>query len=152
MVFGKYVSEGLESDEPDQAISSLMIQLPAYDVPEKQLDVMWNGIPLTGRLDTFRIRDHAFREYKTGRRDKYGNPAWTQAKARIHGQIAFYGFMLWIQDKKIPPPAFLDWIVTEVKEDGTVALADHIESFEVPITITAIIDMGARIKELNTRN
>lgn len=153
MVFGKYVAEGLESEAPDEPIRALSLALPAYDVREKQIDVVWRGIPLTGRLDTFRTSDHAFREYKTGRRDPQGNPPWTLRKARDHGQIAFYAFMLWILDKKVPPPAYLDWIETEVRPDGTVGLSEHIHSFEVLITIDALLKMGARIenaaKEIN---
>ena len=64
-----------------------------------------------------------------------------------HGQIAFYGFLLWIQDRKIPPPAFLDWIETVVREDGTVGLNEHIHSFEVPITMEMLLDIGVRIEK-----
>jgi hypothetical protein len=147
MEFGKYVADGLERDEGDTTIEALKARLPAYETREHQVEVVYKGIPLTGRIDTYRGKDGAFREYKTGRRDALGNPPWTLAKAREHGQISFYAFMLWLKTKKVPPPAYLDWIETEVREDGTVGLAEHIHSFEVPITLEMIIKMGARIEK-----
>lgn len=145
MEFGKYVADGLELEKPDRTIRTLKARLPAYDKREEAVEVIYNGIVLIGRIDTYRNSDGAFREYKTGRRDERGNPPWTQAKAKAHGQIAFYAFMLWLKTKKIPPPAYLDWIETAVREDGTVGLAEHIHSFEVPITIEMLLTMGARI-------
>lgn len=147
MEFGKYVAEGLESEEPDAIIADLKSRLPAYDKREVQIDVVYKGIPLTCRIDTLRSKDIAFREYKTGRRDELGNPAWTLGKARAHGQIPFYAFLLWLKTKKIPPPAYLDWMETAVREDGTVGLAEHIHSFEVPITISMLLDIGSRIEK-----
>lgn len=147
MVYGRYVSEGLEAPLPtDEALSDLRAILPAYDVPEKRLEATWKGIKLVGYADTFRKRDHAFREYKTGRRDMNGKPPWTHDKARAHGQIAFYGFMLWINDRKLPPPAYLDWIET-MEKDGIVSMTGRVESFEVPITIEMILDIGSRIEK-----
>lgn len=147
MVYGRYISEGLEAPvSTDEAMSDLRAILPAYDVPEKRLEATWKGIPLIAYVDTFRKRDHAFREYKSGRRDMNGKPPWTRDKARAHGQIAFYGFLLWINDRKLPPPAFLDWIETQEK-GGIVSMTGRIESFEVPITIEMILDIGARIEK-----
>lgn len=145
--FGKYVSDGLEQDDADATIEALRARLPAYDKREYEVEVLYKGILLTGRIDTYRGKDGAFREYKTGRRDNLGNPPWTPAKAKEHGQIAFYAFMLWLQTKKVPPTAYLDWIETVVREDGTVGLAEHIHSFEVPVTIEMIVKMGARIEK-----
>lgn len=147
ILFGKYVAESLEAERPpDTAMRALRTVLPAYDVPEKHLEATWKGIRLVGRLDTFRRRDHAFREYKSGRRDRNGKPPWTAQKAREHGQMAFYAFMLWLLDRKLPPPAHLDWIETR-ETNGIVHLTSHIESFEVPITIDMILKMGARIEK-----
>lgn len=155
MEFGKYVADGLEQEEADETIESLRLRLPAYSQREHSVEVTYKGIPLMGRIDTYNDKDGAFREYKTGRRDNLGNPPWTPAKAKEHGQIAFYAFMLWLQTKKVPPTAYLDWIETVVREDGTVGLAEHIHSFQVPITIEMIVKMGARIekaaKEINKR-
>lgn len=147
MDFGKYVSEGLESEQPDAIIAALKGRLPAYDKREEAIGVIYRGISLVGRIDTYRGSDGAFREYKTGRRDKLGNPPWTPAKAKAHGQIAFYAFMLWLKTKKVPPTAYLDWIETEVRQDGTVGLAEHIHSFEVPITMPMLLDIGGRIEK-----
>lgn len=147
MEFGKYVADGLEQDEADATIEALRARLPAYDTREHKVEVVYRGIPLMGRIDTYRGKDGAFREYKTGRRDNLGNPPWTPAKAREHGQIAFYALMLWLQTKKIPPTAYLDWIETVVREDGTVGLAENIHSFPVPVTIEMIVKMGARIEK-----
>jgi len=146
MVFGKHVAQGLEAPIPPEDIADLLYLLPSYDTREKRLEAAWKSIQLIGYADTFRRRDHAFREYKTGRRDMNGKPPWTRDKAQAHGQIAFYGFMLWITDRKLPPPAFLDWIETKEK-DGIVSITGRVESFEVQITIPMILEMGARIEK-----
>jgi len=146
IIYGKYVADSLDGADDDETITKLRSNLPAYDRREHAIEAQWKGVRLVGRLDTYRTADHAFREYKTGRRDRFGKPAWTLAKAKEHGQIRFYAFMLWIKTRKLPPPAFLDWIETEVREDGTVGLADNIESFEVHITMDMLLDIGSRIE------
>jgi hypothetical protein len=146
MVFGKYIAEKLEEVvSSDPVIEKLRADLPRYDVPELEIDPMWKGIQLLGRIDSYRSTDHAFREYKTGRRDKAGKAPWNSLKARLHGQLAFYAFMIWLRTKKIPPQVHLDWIETE-EIGGKVRLTGHIESFEVPMNLMTVLNMGVRIE------
>lgn len=152
MRFGRYLSEELEKKtSKDASITKLRKILPAYDIPEKKLDVIWNQIPLTGRLDTFRMIDNAFREYKSGRRYKTGDAPWNLRLAKAHGQIAFYAFLIWIIKGKLPPTAFLDWIETIEDAEGVVSLTGHVESFEVPITLPMVLDIGGRIQKAATQ-
>ncbi len=146
IVYGKFISEILEgkihSDDP--TVQLLKSMIPKYDSPEHKLNAVLNtdygDIPLMGKVDSYDKQTHRFREYKTGR------TKWTQKTADKHGQIKFYGLMIWL-NTGIMPEAYLDWIETE-KNNGQVQLTGLITSFKVELTLGDITEFSNEISRV----
>jgi len=146
MRFGKLVAEAIEvGRSDDEVINQLVTLIPRYEVTEKKLEAEIKlgktVIPLLGYLDTWRKKDGAIREYKTGK------TPWTQAMANKHGQLFFYALEQYLIVGRLPASVHLDWIQTQNSADGGIELTGMIQSFEVEITLGDVIRMSSRISK-----
>jgi hypothetical protein len=146
MSFGRQVAKELESKEKPltEEMQTLKILLPKYDVAEKKLTAEIKTkdgiINLLGYVDSYRNKDHAIREYKTGK------VPWTQRKVDSHPQLDMYAAIVYINEQKLPKELWLDWIETQYTDKG-VELTGRIESFQTDRGVLDAIRMINRIKQ-----
>jgi len=79
-------------------------QIKQGDVTEHKIEVVIEGIPLMGYIDSYYSKSGNFREVKTGR------TPWDAIKVRKHKQLPFYALML---NTKGDTTCWLDWIETK---------------------------------------
>ena len=141
--FGKKMSEHIEGDEETEDIELSTIKSQLKLLQKRNLPIscilksVYGDIPLFGRLDTANSNLGAFKDHKTGIN------GWTQKKADGYGQLHFYATMIYLIKGKIPK-AGIDWIKT-INEKGEINVTGEIESFEVKITMSQVLDMMSRI-------
>lgn len=161
--YGHEVAEALEHDEllGEPVIDTVLMRLPKFELMDQPTDVILEvgkeKIPLHGRMDSRKADYSGFKEYKTGKYDKKGKPAWTQAKVDDDAQITFYATMCYLITKKVPNDIELDWIVTEVSphNDQEIIATGEILRFHTKRSMGAIINEMADIRkvwaEINAR-
>lgn len=137
MKFGKAFGKSCEARKP-------LAPVTLYKDVEYPLNVVFNGIPLIGYIDTYEPHT-AFREFKTS------NKVWTKNKALSHGQLRQYALMLFIQHKVKPEDLkiHLDCIQTIETGDFKVEFLKPIvvHTTEVKLTMSDILSFGSDIKE-----
>lgn len=107
--FGKNIATSIE----DGSYIGTLPHLTVYEIPEYEVEVSVNGVPLLSYIDSYDPVNHIFREYKTGK------IPWTQSKVQKHGQLLFYAVALRALTGIAPTHCHLDWIETrEVESDG----------------------------------
>jgi len=154
--YGSEVADALENDEliGEPVIDTVLMRLPKFELMDVKVDVVLEigkeKIPLHGRMDSRRDDFTGFKEYKTGKYDKKGKPAWTQAKVDSDAQITFYATMCYLITKKVPTDIELDWIVTEWSpHDPTEIIATgEIKRFHTRRDMGAIINEMADIRKV----
>lgn len=149
MAYGSIVADALENDEEtgdlltDMAISLLV----KYDIRDKEMEGILKtkdgDIKIVSHPDTMDSKTLALREYKTGK------IKWTQKKADKWFQLKFYSMLIFVIHKKIPPKVHLDWIETyRDLSDNKIKPTGHVESFEVKITMSDIINTMALVSRV----
>lgn len=137
MKFGKLVADSFQTDKP-------LAPVTLYPVVEQPLNIVLDGIPLVGYIDTYHPETHSFREFKTGKK------AWDQERAQNHGQLRMYALMLYITHKVKPEDytIHLDWIPTKDNGDFSISFVEpvRVHSFEVGLTMLDLVRFGAYIK------
>lgn len=147
MRYGKRVAEHLEKDteEDDEIIKALGSLLPRYPKMGYEMRAVLKSkgceIHLLSFFDTYKPRNHAFREDKTGR------VPWTQKKAEKHKQLFFYALVIYLKTGKIPKEVHLDWIETKTK-DGVVSATGKIVSFKVEISLADVLTMAGQVTKV----
>lgn len=148
MAYGSIVANALENDEEtgDLLTDTAMSLLVKYDVRDKEMEGVLQtkdgDIRIVSHPDTMDSKTYALREYKTGK------TKWTQKKADNWFQLKFYAMLIFIIYKKIPPKVHLDWIETFKDTDGKIKPTGHVESFEVKITMSDIINTMATVSRV----
>lgn len=143
MAFGSKTALAIENGgkSGDELIDMLAALITKYEKHEHEIKVWFETeagmVQLLGKLDTFSPKRFAFREYKTG------TTKWTQARAEAHKQMLHYGSLIYLKYKKIAE-AHLDWAQTVVV-DGVVSLTGKIQSFQVKITLSDILQYLALV-------
>jgi hypothetical protein len=141
---GKAFASAMETGEATgEELTDLVASLlPRYDTPEKELvaplATPQGTFMLLGKLDTFNGLTVAFREYKTG------TVKWTQNRANKHSQLLHYAALIWLTYKRLPASVHLDWSETLKDDNGQAIFTGRIESFEVKMTMTMILEYLSR--------
>lgn len=138
---GKRMSECLENgfDElRDPLFEVVATFMPGYPQREFEIDVVFEGIPLKGKLDGWNEKTMTIGEYKTGKN-------WSQSMVDKHGQLTFYALLIWLKYKKLPEKIFLHWAKTEEDIEGTLKLTGDIKTFSTKRTMKDIILFSKRI-------
>lgn len=149
MAYGKVVADALENDEEtgdlltDMAISLL----EKYDIRDQEMEGVLptkdGDIRIVSHPDTMDSKTFALGEYKTGK------VKWTQKKADNWFQLKFYAMLIYIVHKKVPPRVFLQWIETfKDPIDDKVKPTGHVETFEVKISMSDIINTMATVSRV----
>ena len=139
MDFGSKVALAEENGEEtdDELVNMLVAILPKYPLREHTIRAPFKTkdgvVELLGKMDKFDDVLVALRDTKTG------TAKWTQGRADKHGQLRFYGAVVWLKHKKIPT-IHLDWAETKVEEDGSISLTGKISTFEVKLTLADILE------------
>lgn len=104
--YGSYIHDLIEKN--DSSVS----HVPRYDWQEKHIAVEVEGVPLFGKLDSFRITPSLLVDYKTGM------TPWNDVKVRKHDQLPFYAMLLYYKyGVEMPMESQIVWIETK-KQDG----------------------------------
>lgn len=135
MLFGKAFAKSVEARKP-------LVPVEIYKEVEYPLNVMFNGIKMTGYIDSYEPHS-ALREYKTSK------TVWAKEKAEQHGQLVMYALMLYVQHKVKPEELtiHLDCIQTEQTGDFKIQFVkpEIIHTFPVTLTMLDILRFGQRI-------
>lgn len=142
--YGNKFGTAMETDEDtdDDMINLAKEIVPKYKEPEKILEaILDNGevwFMMMGKLDTYEDEPLRFREYKTGR------PKWTQARADNLDQVTHYATLIYLLEKRLPEEIHLDWLQTDIDENGNLYLTGHYEEFAVKKRLQDILVYMAR--------
>lgn len=148
MAYGKVVADALEAGEEtgDLMTDMAMSLLPKYDIRDKEMEGILKTkdgeIKIVSHPDTMDSKTFALREYKTGK------VKWTQKKADNWFQLKFYAMLIFIIHNKVPPTVHLDWIETFKDTDGKIKPTGRVETFQVHITMSEIINTMATVSRV----
>lgn len=146
MDFGKKISDGLQfrakkTTDKDILMARKLIPKPQHS--EKELKVVWGGIPLLSRLDGLSLDTTSIEEYKTGK------GKWTQAMADKFEQITFYTAVV-SRFFEGPPEqiiSYLRWLETYEDTDGTIHLTGFVKVFKTTRTQIDLIRFYPKLKK-----
>ncbi len=129
-IFGKRIAEMLEQNHKD------IKHIPRYEVSEKKLECVLDGVKVMGYLDFFDPEKLRFIEIKTGHLSKEGKVPWDNVKVAKHEQLVFYSLLIKENFKKVSNRCVLIWLETEfVKKTSTVfGMKVESESTELKLT------------------
>lgn len=139
---GKRMATGLENgfdEERDPLFEMLIVFMPHYPKREYEMNTVFEGIPLKGKLDGWNEATMTIGEYKTGKH-------WTQAMANTTGQLTFYALMVWLIYHKLPEHIFLHWARTDEDMEGNLKLTGEMQTFETARKLKDLILFSKRIK------
>jgi hypothetical protein len=148
--FGSKIATGLEfrnEKSEDKDILKARELIPLAKIPEKEIKVVWGGIPLLAKMDGFDDEQFIIDEYKTGK-----NP-WTQAKVDSAEQLMFYLIAV-SQFYKIEPEKIrirLHWIETFVQANqygGEVHLTGQYKVFETKRTNLDVVKFFPELQKV----
>jgi hypothetical protein len=148
MRYGKIVADALESgEETGDLLTDMAISLlPKYDTRDVEmtgvLKTKDGDIPIISHPDMFDSKTYALREIKTGK------TKWTQKRADNWFQLKFYSMLIFIKFNKVPPEVFLDWVETYADADGKIKPTGRVETFQVHITMSDIINTMALVSRV----
>lgn len=103
----EWVKKRFNLDIEDERIQLFFENLVVYDIPEYEIKCDVMGVPVLSYLDSYKVEENLFNEYKTGK------IAWTRSKVQKHDQLTFYATALKWSIGKIPEYCDLLWIETE---------------------------------------
>ena len=101
--------------------------------------LVFEGVPLYGKLDGFDDKTLTIGEYKTGKK-------WTQGMVDKADQLTFYTLLVWLKYKKFPKKIFLHWARTDEDLEGNLKLVGEIKTFETKRRLADLILLSKRIK------
>lgn len=143
-IFGKNIASELEKETVDDPN---LAKVPRFSHPEYKLDLEIDGVPFIGFIDSFDPEGKAFREYKTGHRNKKGKSPWNIHKVYNHLQLPLYSLSIQKLFGEVQDKCYLDWIETDWHEktiefeghtlscgEKELHLTGYIETFERVIT------------------
>jgi len=139
---GKRMATTLEngkSDDGDPMLELMAIYMPSYPAKEFDIKVMFEGIPLVGKLDGWNEKTLTIGEYKSGKN-------WTQSMANETGQLTMYALLIWLKYKKLPAKILLHWARTDEDMEGNLVLTGEIKTFTTQRSLKDIILFSKRIK------
>lgn len=134
----KVLENGID-EERDPTFEFVATFLPAYPEREKDMKVVFEGVPLRIKLDGWNKKTFTVGEYKSGRR-------WTQSMVDKCDQLTFYAAVIWMIYKKIPN-FLLHWAKTEEDEEGNLKLTGDLRTFKTTRRLKDIILMVKRMKK-----
>lgn len=142
MLYGNEIGNKL-SNNP-----SFLPEVLRYSVFEQKLEAKIENIKLIGFLDSFDPVTCNFYEYKTSS----NKTKWTNKSVKIHGQLDFYFFLIWM-NYKVPPEKIkckLFYIPVEQGGDFNMKLSnDIIQSFNVNKKMIDILKFVKEIKKVH---
>lgn len=139
---GKRMATALENgfdDEHDPLFEMLVVFMPGYPEREFEMNAVFEGIPLKGKLDGWNEKTLTIGEYKTGKK-------WTQSMVDNCGQLTFYALLVWLKYGKLPNKIYLHWARTDEDMVGNLKLTGEIKTFEAKRTLRDIIMFAPRLK------
>ncbi len=145
MIFGKRVSEALESEnlfEVDDDLVDVISQVQTDETPEVCLVLQQNGYYIIGYLDSCKDNYSHFTEFKTGKgiNSKGEAVGWTQEKVDNYLQLDTYALLIY-EAFGILPKCTLVWMETiDASVDGGIEFTGKIEKFERDFTKREIDD------------
>ena len=145
LAFGSRMAKARELGDADgdEEIQTALSLVPQFKVREYEiretLKTQDGAVDLLGKLDSFDPETLSFRD------DKTGLTRWTQRRAQEHKQLRHYATLIYLKHGKAPREAWLDWIETEIGEDGVVHLTGHVESFRVLMTLGTVLEYMALV-------
>lgn len=146
--YGKKVATALENEKEtgDLLTDTAMELLPKYDIQDQEIRTILKTkdgyINLIGRPDSLDSKTKNFYEFKTGKFK------WTQKKAENSLQLKFYAMMIFIEYKVLPNKTSLIWIETFADTDGQIKPTGRVETFQVHITMSDIINTMATVSRV----
>ena len=87
-----------------------------YGNPQFEINYVYKGIPIFGKLDDFCTKEFRILERKTGHKNPKGIVPWDAVKVRKHKQLTFYSAMIELQEGKVHPEVILQWLETDFKD------------------------------------
>lgn len=153
MKFGKKFAESREKNKSCEDPLAELARIFTPSMPIKEVEITaWLmldnqlKIKLLGKPDGFDKKSLTLVEDKTGAK-------WTQGMVDKHGQITFYSLIIWLKTKKLLKRIFLNFIPTEVDEDGKVSVCGKARTFQTERKLSDLFLMVNRIakaaKEIN---
>jgi len=142
LTLGKRMATCLENgfdEEHDPLFEMLAVFMPSYPYREFEINAVFEGIPLKGKLDGFNEKTLTIGEYKTGK-------CWTQSMVDSTGQLTFYALLVWLKYKKLPKEIFLHWAKTDEDMEGNLKLTGDIKTFKTQRSLKDLILFSKRIK------
>ena len=139
---GKRMATTLEngkSDDGDPMLELMAVYMPSYPAKEFEINALFEGIPLVGKLDGWNKETLTIGEYKSGKK-------WTQSMADNTGQLTMYALLVWIKYKKLPTNIYLHWARTDEDMEGNLILTGDIKTFKTSRSLKDLISFSKRIK------
>lgn len=148
LAFGSMIDERIQND------LTFIPSLVRYPIMQHKMKATFNGIPLVGIIDTYqtlgqittgkkgRLKNQfimpSIRDYKTGRNK------WDQKRTDETGQLTFYTFLEYLNNKTRPEDVdlYIDWLPTHTVAGKVEFLHDPV----VPITFKTKRDMHSVLK------
>lgn len=115
MAFGKEIASLME-DKKAVKKHPILRRVPRYSHSEYPLDVVIDGVPIKGFIDSFDPKKNRILEYKTGIRDAKGNAPWDAVKVRRHDQLLLYSLCVEELLGEVHPVTKLVWVETQWEE------------------------------------
>lgn len=144
MTFGSYIDKKIQEDP------KFLPTLPRYELMQhKMTGVKFGKLKLKGTPDGIDLnrRKKILADYKTGR------VAWTQKRAKEHGQFLMYLFLLYLTEQ-VKPEEFscrIHWLPTKKTIKGIKTkielVDDKFQTFEVTFTTVDMLNFEIYIKD-----
>jgi len=145
LILGKRMATALENgfdEQRDPMIEMVMTFMPSYPLREYEMNGVFEGIPLKGKLDGFDKEGLRIGEYKTGVK-------WTQGMVDCHGQLTFYALLVKLNYGVLPNEIKLHWARTQKNpETGGIELTGETKTFLTKRTMSDLILFSKKIKEV----
>lgn len=141
MDFGSYVDKKIQDDP------TFIPSLPRYPHMQWEGKVVFNKIPLIGKLDGVDFNKKILIDYKTGKKE------WDQKRIDEHEQLTFYALLVYVI-KKIKPEDFvykIHWLPTKETGDFVIDFRDDPVvpiTFESKRTMKDILLYGTKIMRI----
>lgn len=140
--FGKNIASELENEHIEDEILS---QVPRFSNPEEKIELEIEGVPFLGFIDSYNPDIQAFREYKTGIRNKSGKSPWDIQKVYTHLQLPLYSLAIQEQFGNVQDKCYLDWIETEWIEKEIEFEGHILKSGDKELRLTGYVETFERI-------
>lgn len=122
LAFGKKIATLLENKDES------MSHIRQLQKPEQRIDIMIDGVPIYGFIDSFDPDTKSFLEFKTGRQP------WTKARVSKHLQLDLYSTAIEEMYGSVTDECMLIWMETEKIETPKIGLITHEESHGIRLT------------------